>query len=93
MRILDWIIRNSSRGQSQRHKKSVNATVPAEASMGMVVRRFTGRYECGCEVDTEILQPDECVTHGQPKVFSEEDHGIQFTERVDAPRELFERGG
>lgn len=55
-------------------EKPVTAGVdsPAEPVMEALVRRFQGRYECGCEVDRHVPQPLECEIHGRPAVYSQE---------------------
>jgi hypothetical protein len=74
----------------QLHEQSAAALVPAHASMQMTVRRFQGRYDCGCEVDPEILQPDECVNHpGALKVFKNEIPQVQHSD-VMVPANVFE---
>ena len=88
-RILSVFARRSS---SPGREQGANVTVPAHASMGMVVRKFTGRYECGCEVDVTVLQPDRCEFHPMArKVFKEIDMGIQHTQKVQVPADTFTR--
>ncbi len=50
-------------------QKSAHVYSEHDATMTATVRRFTGRYECGCQVDKNVLQPSECKTHGQPAVY------------------------
>jgi hypothetical protein len=89
--MIKWLIRKFMGNVPQ--SKSAAARIPADASMAMAVRRFSGEYACGCKVglsDPTVLYPDECPEHEKPKVFTDwVDHGVQFTERVHVPSSLF----
>jgi hypothetical protein len=54
------------------HKvEAATAETEAKANVSAVVRRFTGRYECGCQVDDlNVPQPTECVEHEQPAIYN-----------------------
>lgn len=79
--------------EPQRSKQGAEAMVEADAAMSMVVRRFQGRYTCGCKVDPDVFQPPFCVNHpGAEMVFAEKDMGTQFAKRVRVPKATF-RGG
>lgn len=81
------------KSEPQRKQRGAEAMMDAEAAMSMTVRRFQGRYTCGCEVDHEVLQPPFCNTHpGAEMVFAERDMGTQFAKRVRVPKATFGGG-
>lgn len=62
MGLFKWIRRViSSAGRT--HEMSSIARPPVKAEGRMAVRRFQGRFECGCTWPVDELRPDECPRH------------------------------
>jgi hypothetical protein len=62
------------------HEATATTSSTQKATVAAVVRRFQGRYECGCTVDRDIPQPTECVNHGAVGVYEVEPIEIENVE-------------
>ena len=69
-RLIAWLERRVYGHEI--HGRDANARSRVKGTMRPSVRRFQGRYECGCTVAAgEPVNLDGCPTHGEAPVYGE----------------------